>query len=117
MDHPLAGGAPGGSMAGGEFNVTALLALDAEAGSGGAGLLLGGAEKLACRSKENSATVGVTIEGAGAIGSSPLFAAAPIRFTCLVAGAAKRAGSSSCCPTTDCSSFELDGGPGGSDVA
>ena len=54
MDDSLAGGGPGGSIAGGEFNVTALLALDAEAGSGGAGLLLGGAEKLACRSKENS---------------------------------------------------------------
>ena len=61
MDDSLAGGAPGGSIAGGEFNVTALLALDAEAGSGGAGLLLGGAEKLACRSQGNS-----PIEGAGA---------------------------------------------------
>jgi len=79
MDDSLAGGAPGGSIAGGEFNVTALLALDAAAGSGGAGLLLGGAEKLACRSKENSPTVGATIGGAGAIGSSPLFAPAPNR--------------------------------------
>ena len=117
MDDPLADGAPGGSMAGGESNVTALLARGAEAGSGGAGLLGGAAEKLACRSKENSPTGDATFEGAGAVGSSPLFVAAPIRFTCQVAGAAERAGSSSCCPTTDCSSFELDGGPGGSDVA
>ena len=117
MDDPLADGAPGGSMAGGESNVTALLARGAEAGSGGAGLFGGAAEKLACRSKGNSPAVRAAVEGVGAIGSSPLFAAAPIRFTCLVAGAAKRAGSSSCCPTTDCSSFELDGGPGGSDVA
>ena len=117
MDVPLADGAPGGSMAGGDCNVAALLARGAEAGSGGAGLLLGGAaEKLACRSKENSPAVRAAVEGVGAIGSSPLFAAAPIRLTCQVAGAAERAGSSSC-PTTDCSSFELDGGPGGSDVA
>ena len=54
MDDPLADGAPGGSMAGGDCNVTALLARGAEAGSGGAGLL-GGAEKLARRSKENRA--------------------------------------------------------------
>ena len=116
MDDSLAGGAPGGSIAGGEFNVTALLALDAEAGSGGAGLLLGGAEKLACRSKENSPRVGATIEGAGAIGSSPLFAPAPNRFAGRVVGAAERADSSSC-STTECWSLELDGGPGGSDVA
>ena len=110
MDDSLADGAPGGSIAAGEFNVTALLALDAEAGSGGAGLLLGGAEKLACRSQGNS-----PIEGAGAIGSSPLFAPAPNRFAGRVVGAAERAGSSSC-STTDWS-LELDGGPGGSDVA
>ena len=77
MDDPLADGAPGGSMAGGESNVTALLARGAEAGLGGAGLL-GGAEKLACRSKENSPAVRAAVEG---VGSSPLFAAAPIRFT------------------------------------
>ena len=114
MDDALAGGAPGGGIAGSEFNGTALLALGAEAGSGGAGLL-GGAEKLACSGKENSPTVGATVEGAGAIGSSPLFAAAPNQFACQVAGAAERADSSSC-PTTD-SSLELDGGPGGSDIA
>ena len=39
MDDALAGGAPGGSMAGGAFRVTALLARGAQAGSGGAGLL------------------------------------------------------------------------------
>jgi len=112
MDDPRAGGAPGGSMAGGEFNVTALLALDAKAGSGCAGLL-GGAEKLTCRRKENGPTVGAR---AVAIGSSPLFAAAQNQFKCQVlAGAAERAGSSSC-STTDWS-LELDGGPGGSDVA
>ena len=38
MDDPLADGATGGSMAGGESNVTALLARGAEAGSGGTGL-------------------------------------------------------------------------------
>ena len=102
MDDPLAGGAPGGSTAAGEFNVTALLALDAEAGSGCAGLL-GGAEKLA------------TVKEAVAIGSSPLFAAAPNQFACQVAGAAEWAGSSAC-STTDWS-LELDGGPGGSDDA
>ena len=116
MDGPLADGAPVGGMAGGESNDTALMARGAEAGLGGAGLLGGGAEKLACRSKENSPAGGAAVKGVGAVGSSPLFAAAPIRFTCQVAGAAKRAGSSSC-STTDCSSFELDGGPGGSDVA
>ena len=53
----------------------------------------------------------------GAIGSSPLFAAAQNQFACQVlAGAAERAGSSSC-STTDSWSLELDGGPGGSDVA
>ena len=118
MDDSLAGGAPGGSRAGGEFSVTALLARGAEAGSGGAGLL-DGAEKLARRSKENTPPVGANVKGVGAVGvvgSSPLCAAAPNRFASQVAGAAERAGSSSC-PTTDCSSFELDGGPGGSDVA
>ena len=107
--------APGGSMTGGDSNVTALLARGAEAGSGGAGLL-DGAEKLARHSKENTPTVVDTVEGVGAVGSSPLFAAAPNRFPCQVpAGAAARAGSSSC-STTDWS-LELDGGPGGSDVA
>ena len=115
MDVPLADGAPGGSMAVGESNVSALLARGAEAGSGGAGLL-GGAEKLACRSKENSPTDRATVEGAGAIGASPLFAAEPNQFASQVAGAAERASSSSC-STTDCWSLELDGGPGGSDVA
>ena len=115
MDDPLADGAPGGSMAGGDSNVTALLARGAEAGLGGAGLLGGAAEKLACRSKENSPTVGATVAGVGAIGSSPLFAAAPSRFACQVAEAAERA-CSSACSTTDWS-LELDGGPGGSDVA
>ena len=115
MDGPLADGAPVGSMAGGESNDTALMARGAEAGLGAAGLL-GGAEKLACRSKENSPTGDATFEAVGAVGSSPLFVAAPIRFTCQVAVAAERAGSSSCCPTTDCSSFELDGGPGGSEA-
>ena len=113
MDHPLAGGAPGGSMAGSEFNVTALLALDAEAGSGCAGLFLGGAGKLARCRKENSPTVFATVTVA--IGSSPPFAAAPNQFACQVPMAAERAGSSSC-STTDWS-LELDGGPGGSDVA
>jgi len=115
MDDSLAGGAPGGSIAGGEFSVTALLARGAEAGSGGAGLL-DGVKKLARRSKEKSPPVGAAVAGAGAIGSSPLFAAAPNRFACQVlARAAERAGSSSC-STTDWS-LELDGGPGGSDVA
>ena len=101
MDDPLADGAPGGSMAGGDSNVTALLARGAEAGSGGAGLLGGAAEKLACRSKGNSPAVRAAVEGMGTIGSSPLFAAAPKRFACQVpAGAAERAGSSSC-STTD----------------
>ena len=116
MDDSLAGGGPGGSIAGGEFNVTALLALEAEAGSGCAGLL-GGAEKLACCSKDNGPTDGATVKGAVVIGSSPLFAAAPNQFACQVlAGAAEGAGSSSWCSTTDWS-LELDGGPGGSDVA
>ena len=115
MDNSLADGAPGGSMAGGDCNVAALLARGAEAGSGGAGLL-GGAEKLARRSKENSPTDGATVEGACAIGASPLCAAAPNRFVCQVAGVAERASTSSC-STTDCWSLELDGGPGGSDVA
>ena len=113
MDHPLAGGAPGGSMAGGEFNVSALLALDAGTGSGCACLLLGGAGKLARRRKENSPTVFATVTVA--IGSSPLFAAAPNQVACQVLMAAESAGSSSC-STTDWS-LELDGGPGGSDVA
>ena len=65
MDVPLADGAPGGSMAVGESNVSALLARGAEAGSGGAGLL-GGAEKLlARRSKESSPAVGATVKGLG----------------------------------------------------
>ena len=81
MDDPLADVAPGGSMAGGDSNVTALLARGAEAGSGGAGLFGGAAEKLACRSKGNSPAVRAAVEGMGTIGSSPLFAAAPIRFT------------------------------------
>jgi hypothetical protein len=116
MDDPLADGAPGGSTAGGESNVNALLARGVEADSGCAGLL-GGAEKLlACRSKENCQKIRAAVEGAGAITASPLFASVPNRFASQVAGAAERAGSSSC-PTTDCSSFELDGGPGGSDVA
>ena len=117
MDDPLAGRAPGGSIAAGEFNVTALLALDAEAGSSCAGLL-GGAEKFARRSKENGPTVGAaTVEELVTLGSSPLFAAAPNQFACQVlAGAAEGAGSSSWCSTTDWS-LELDGGPGGSDVA
>ena len=115
MDDPLADGAPCGSTAGGESNVYALLARGAEADSSCAGLL-GGAEKLACRSKENRPTIGAAVEGAGAIGASPLFAAAPNRFASQVAGVAERAGSSSC-STTDCWSFELDGGPGGRDVA
>ena len=114
MDDPLADGAPCGSIAGGESNVNALLTRGAEADSGGADPL-GGAEKLARRSKENSATLGATVEGAGANRSSPPFAAAPNRLACQVAGAAERAGSSAC-PTTDCS-LELDGGPGGSDIA
>ena len=114
-DSLLAGGTPGGSIADGGSNVTALLALRAEAGSGGAGLL-GGAKKLACRSKENSPTDRATVEGAGAIGASPLFATEPNQFASQVAGAAERASSSSC-STTDCWSLELDGGPGGSDVA
>ena len=103
MDVPLADGAPGGSMAVAESNVSALLARGAEAGSGGAGLL-GGAEKLlARRSRESSPVVGATVKGAGAIGFSPLFAPAPNRFIeCQVAGAAQRAGSSSTCSTTDC---------------
>ena len=78
MDDPLADDAPVGSMAGGKSNDTALMARGAEAGSGGAGLLGGGAEKLACRSKGNSPAVRAAVEG---VGSSPLFAAAPIRFT------------------------------------
>ena len=116
MDDSLTGGAPGGSMAGGEFSATALLARGAEAGSGGAGLL-DGAEKLARRSKENSPPVGAsTVKGVGAVGASPLCAAAPNRFACQgLAGAAERAGSSSC-STIDWS-LELDGGPGGSDIA
>jgi len=116
MDDPLADGAPGGSTAGGESNVYALLARGAEADSGCAGLL-GGAEKLlACRSKENGPKVRAAVEaGAGAITASPLFGSVPNRFASQVAGAAERAGSSSC-PTTDCWSLELDGGPGGSDV-
>ena len=112
MDDPLADGAQGGSMAGGEFDVNALFERGAEAGSGGAGLL-DGAEKLARRSKP---PVGAIVKGVGAVGSSPLCAAAPNRFACQgLAGAAERAGSSSC-STTD-RSIELDGGPGGSDIA
>ena len=73
--------------------------------------------KSARRSEENSPTgVRAAVEGAGAIVASPLFAAAPNRFACQVAGAAQRAGSSSC-SATDCWSLELDGGPGGSDIA
>ena len=78
--------------------------------AGGAGLL-GGAEKLVRRRKENGPTVGAT--KAVAIGFSPLFAAAPNQLACRVL--AERAASSSC-STIDWS-FELDGGPGGSDVA
>ena len=110
MDDPLADGAPGGSTAGGESNVYALLARGAEADSGCAGLLGDGEMKFARCSNENS-----PVEGAGANTASPLFAAVPNRFACQVAGAAQRAGSSSC-SITDCWSFELDGGPGGSDV-
>ena len=77
MDDPLADGALGGRTAGGESNVNALLARGAEADSGCAG-----AEKLlACRSKENGPKVRAAVEGVGAIGSSPVFSAAPIRFT------------------------------------
>eukprot|EP00964_Phaeocystis_antarctica_P161591 scaffold133456_cov106-Phaeocystis_antarctica.AAC.1 len=89
MDDPLADGAQGGSMA-------------------------GGAERLARRSKENGSTVGAAVEGSCANGASPL-AAAPNRFANQVAGAAQRAGTFSC-STTDWP-LELDGGPGGSDVA
>ena len=112
MADPLADGAPGGSTAGGESNVYALLlARGAEAESGCAGLLGDGEMKLARCSNENS-----PFEGAGANTASPLFAAVPNRFASQVAGAAERAGSSAC-SITDCWSFELDGGPGGSDVA
>ena len=115
MDDPLADGAMGRSMAAvGGSNVDALLARGAEAGCSAG--LLDGVKKLARRSKEKSPPVGAAVAGAGAIGSSPLFAAAPNRFACQVlARAAERAGSSSC-STTDWS-LELDGGPGGSDVA
>ena len=121
MDDPLAAsdGVPSGSKVGGESNVNALLVRGTGADSGCAGLL-GGAEKLARRSKENVPTVGAAAEGAGAIGAavegaSPLFPAAPNRFASQVAGTAQRAGTSSC-STTDWP-VELDGGPGGSDVA
>ena len=58
--------------------------------------------------------MGAAVEGSCAIGASPL-AAAPNRSANQVAGAAQRAGTFSC-STTDWP-LELDGGPGGSDVA
>ena len=68
---------------------------------------MGAAEELARRNEENGQAVGAAAEGAGLTWAWPLFAAAPNRFACQVAGAAERAGSSAC-STTDWS-LELDG--------
>ena len=110
MDDPLADDALVGSVVGGESNVNALLARGVEAGSSGGAGLLGGTEKLARCSKEKSMADGWChwLLATVCCGAEPIC----VRFACQVAGAAERAGSSSCSW-----SLALDGGPGGSDGA
>ena len=76
---------------------------------------MGAAEELARRNEEKGQAVGAAVDGAGVTWAWPLFAAVPNRFASQVAGAAEEDDTSSCAPTGW--PFELDGGPGGSDIA
>ena len=76
---------------------------------------MGAAEELARRNEEKGQAVGAAVDGAGVTRAWPLFAAVPNRFASQVAGAAEGDDTSSCASTDW--PFELDGGPGGSDMA